>query len=133
MVIERGNNTAFIVDEVPPDELPATHRYAAAFERQIETKARTLDSQDLFSILGVKRDSTSAEIDAAFEMLSGWFSLERMHELGLGHLLAPLTRIREHLRQAHALLSDDELRASYLRSSEDATPVEQHQPVRSAA
>lgn len=116
MVIERGNGTAFIVDAVPDEEPPAPYAYAQAFARQIETKTRTLDSHDLFAILGVKRDSTAPEIDAAFETLSNWFSLERLHQLGLEHLSAPLARIREHLQQAHALLSDDDLRASYLRS-----------------
>lgn len=117
MVIERGNNTAFIIDAVPRDEAPAPQ--ALAFARQIEAKERTLDKSDLFSILGVKRDSTPAEIDAAFDTLSRWFSPERLHELGMGHLLAPLARIREHLQQAHEVLSVDTQRASYLRTLVD--------------
>jgi preprotein translocase subunit Sec63 len=115
MVIERGNDTAFIVDAVPSDE-PTPSPQALAFARQIESKERTLDSHDLFAILGVKRDATTAEINAAYDLLNRWFGLERLAELGLSHLQAPLVRVRDHLRQAHAVLAHEALRMSYLRA-----------------
>lgn len=118
-VIDNNADTAFILDASPGGELedpPAPDPRAVAFARQIDVKERGLDAADLFAILGVKRDATQTEIDAAFETLSRWFAVERLAELGLSHLESPLLRIREHLRQAHAVLSHDVLRAGYLRS-----------------
>jgi hypothetical protein len=121
-VIDSNADTAFILDSSPPvepEEIPAEavlNPQALAFAKQIDAKERGLDEADLFAILGVKRDSTPFEIDAAFDTLSRWFALERLEDLGLSHLQSPLLRIREHLRQAYAVLSNDMLRASYLRA-----------------
>jgi hypothetical protein len=128
-VIDPNADTAFILDSSPcaePETMmldtplfedpPAPDPRAVAFARQIEVKECGLDAADLFAILGVKRDATPADIDAAFDLLNRWFATERLTELGLSHLEPALLRIREHLRQAHAVLSHEALRAGYLRT-----------------
>ena len=81
-------------------------------ERVIAKRAQVQDG-DYFAILGLGRDASSREVARAFERLKREFAPERFADPLRQELSDALAEIGEVLDEAHRVLADDEVRASY--------------------
>ena len=81
-------------------------------ERVLAKRAQVQDG-DYFAILGLGRDASSREVARAFERLKREFAPERFADPLRQELSDALSEIGEVLDEAHRVLADDEVRASY--------------------
>jgi hypothetical protein len=81
-------------------------------ERVIAKRAQVQDG-DYFAILGLGRDASAREVARAFERLKREFAPERFADPLRQELSDALLEIGEVLDEAHRVLADDEVRASY--------------------
>jgi DNA-binding NarL/FixJ family response regulator len=81
-------------------------------ERVIAKRAQVQDG-DYFAILGLGRDASSREVARAFERLKREFAPERFADPLRQELSDALAEIGEVLDEAHRVLADDAVRASY--------------------
>lgn len=88
-------------------------------ERVLAKRAQVQDG-DYFAILGLGRDASSREVARAFERLKREFAPERFADPLRQELSDALAEIGEVLDEAHRVLADDEVRASYRAHLADA-------------
>jgi hypothetical protein len=81
-------------------------------ERVLAKRAQVQDG-DYFAILGLGRDASAREVARAFERLKRDFAPDRFAEPLRAELSDALSEIGEVLDEAHRVLADDEVRASY--------------------
>ena len=81
-------------------------------ERVIAKRAQVQDG-DYFAILGLGRDASAHEVSRAFERLKREFAPERFVDPLRQELSDALAEIGEVLDEAHRVLADDAVRASY--------------------
>ncbi|HEX8952861.1 MAG TPA: hypothetical protein VF945_13490, partial [Polyangia bacterium] len=81
-------------------------------ERVLAKRAQAQDG-DYFAILGLGRDASAREVARAFERLKREFAPERFAGPLRDELADALAEIGEVLDEAHRVLADDEVRASY--------------------
>lgn len=90
-------------------------------ERVLAKRAQVQEG-DYFAILGLGRDASAREVARAFERLKREFSAERFADPLRQELSDALVEIGEVLDEAHRVLADDELRASYRAHLIDVGP-----------
>ncbi|HEX6839075.1 MAG TPA: hypothetical protein VF334_20995, partial [Polyangia bacterium] len=90
-------------------------------ERVMAKRAQVQDG-DYFAILGLGRDASAREVARAFERLKREFAPERFADPLRDELSDALAEIGEVLDEAHRVLADDEVRASYRARLPDAGP-----------
>lgn len=90
-------------------------------ERVMAKRAQVQDG-DYFAILGIGRDASAREVARAFERLKREFAPERFADPLRDELSDALAEIGEVLDEAHRVLADDEVRASYRARLPDAGP-----------
>jgi len=88
-------------------------------ERVMAKRAQVQDG-DYFVVLGLQRDASSREVARAFERLKREFAPERFADPLRQELSDALAEIGEVLDEAHRVLADDEVRASYRSALPDA-------------
>jgi len=81
-------------------------------ERVLAKRAQVQDG-DYFAILGLGRDASAREVARAFERLKREFAPERFADPVRDELSDALAEIGEVLDEAHRVLADDSMRASY--------------------
>jgi curved DNA-binding protein CbpA len=88
--------------------------------REITERAATIDRTDYFMMLDVARDATNDEIEAAFFALA-----KQWHPDRLPHELAPIrdacSRVFARMSEAHATLTDQQRKTSYMRLLADGS------------
>lgn len=102
---------------VPPPALP---RELAERWSEIMERAATIDRADYFMMLDVARDATQEDVEAAFVTLA-----KRWHPDRLPADLAPIrdacSRVFSRMSEAHATLTDEEQRGTYMRLLADGS------------
>ncbi len=91
---------------MPPPSLADTRR------TQIVERARAIDSGDLYALLGVAKQATQQEIQAAYIAAAKMFHPDRL-PAELADLKDTTTRLFGALSDAHKTLTDAEKRAAY--------------------
>jgi ActR/RegA family two-component response regulator len=81
-------------------------------ERVLAKRAQVQDG-DYFAVLGLPRDASAHEVARAFERLKREFALDRFADPLRAELADALGEIGEVLDEAHRVLADDAVRASY--------------------
>lgn len=81
-------------------------------ERVLAKRAQVQDG-DYFAVLGLARDASAHEVARAFERLKREFAPERFADPLRQELSDALAEISEVLDEAHRVLADDAVRASY--------------------
>jgi ActR/RegA family two-component response regulator len=81
-------------------------------ERVLAKRAQVQDG-DYFIVLGLGRDASAHEVARAFERLKREFALDRFADPLRAELADALGEIGEVLDEAHRVLADDAVRASY--------------------
>ena len=81
-------------------------------ERVLAKRAQVLDG-DYFVILGLDRDASAHEVARAFERLKREFAPDRFADPVRAELADALVEIGQVLDEAHRVLCDDAVRASY--------------------
>ena len=99
---------------------PRTSDALPGFTELVTRKHRQVMYADYFSILGVGRDSTRAEIDAAYRQLEAQFDPNRVRMDS--PLRSTVEDIAQVLRDAHQVLNNDSWRARYELAIEQAKP-----------
>lgn len=93
------------------DDLSPEHRFRKA---EIETKASRIDTEDLFTMLGVSRNTPQGEIQTAYFKMAKMWHPDRVPQ-ELGELKSTVASIFAKLNEAYALLNDPAKRADYVR------------------
>jgi tetratricopeptide (TPR) repeat protein len=83
---------------------------------QIESRAKDLDKQSLFQVLGLAPSATKEAIRAAYLELAKIFHPDRLHGTGLESLRPLVEGIFARVSEAHATLMDDDKRRNYAQS-----------------
>jgi CheY-like chemotaxis protein len=109
--------------ELPGEPRPTTapdHDPAALDRRRLLERLRIARQGDYFTLLGIGRDATRADVVRAHDDLTETFSDEHLEEVVVEELAHELRELQVALDQARALLADDALRSAYLAHLEDA-------------
>jgi len=93
-----------------PSGLSAEHRQRW---KEIEERAKSIESENYFEMLGVARDASAASVQKAYFTLVKQWHPDRVPK-ELADLRSVVERIFGYLTRAQELLSDDEQRGSYL-------------------
>ena len=127
---------------VPPPAMPTLSGPALeAFRGEIVERARRLDSQSYYEVLGVPMNAGTPELRQTFLGLASLWHPSRL-SAELGDARSEATRVFAHMAEAYQILIDPERRADYdahLESSSPATDayaeglVEEHYRAASAA
>ena len=97
-----------------PTERPRDREADRAIDKERVLAKRTqVQDGDYFVVLGLGRDATAHEVARAFERLKREFAPERFADPLRGELSDALAEIGEVLDEAHRVLADDAVRASY--------------------
>lgn len=84
--------------------------------KRIEAKWAQVCEGDYFSLLGLRRDASSHEVERAYERMSREFQLGSFSEPLLEEWAEQLVEIGEVIEESYRVLCDDERRAAYRRS-----------------
>ncbi|HEY3356483.1 MAG TPA: DnaJ domain-containing protein, partial [Polyangia bacterium] len=84
--------------------------------RQIEAKAKDIDTATLFQVLGVEQTASKEAVREAYLELAKTFHPDRLHGGDLESLRPLLDTIFARVSEAHATLMDDERRRGYVQS-----------------
>ena len=125
----------------PPPPRPLAHAAAppagpgappttemTAMRQKILERAAAITAEDYFRMLGVARDATKEEVQAAFFALAKTWHPDRL-PAHLADVREPCSTVFSHLSEAHQTLSDPERRRHYdtLMKEGGATPDDQKQ------
>ncbi len=100
-----------------PEEVAKDSERALAIDKErIEDRVHAARHGDYFSFLGIAPESTSFEVHRAAEQVRRQFDPRRYSDPAFRDLRAALDEIRQVADEAEAVLSDDALRAGYVRS-----------------
>ena len=91
-------------------------------ERVLAKRAQVQDG-DYFAMLGLGRDASAREVARAFERLKREFAPERFADPLRQELSDALAEIGEVLDEAHRVLADDDVRASYRAHLSESAPI----------
>jgi DNA-binding NarL/FixJ family response regulator len=106
-----------------PDERPRDRDADRAIDKErVMAKRAQAQDGDYFAILGLGRDASAREVARAFERLKREFAPERFADPLRRELSDALAEIGEVLDEAHRVLADDEVRASYRACLPDRGP-----------
>jgi tetratricopeptide (TPR) repeat protein len=89
---------------------------AEGLRQAIEAKARTVETENLFQVLGVPENATVEQIKQAYFESAKRFHPDRLPALGLEALRPDVEKIFRRVSEAHATLSDDAQRAEYVKA-----------------
>jgi curved DNA-binding protein CbpA len=102
----------------PPAAPPSISPAAQQHQQLIAERLRTIETDDLFAVLGVSRGAGNDQIKAAYLEAARRFHPDRLAAMNLSHLRADVQKIFSRVSEAQATLLDDSRRASYLASLE---------------
>jgi tetratricopeptide (TPR) repeat protein len=88
----------------------------AKLRQQIEAKAKGLETETLFQVLGLEQTAGKDQIREAYLELARTFHPDRLHGSGLDELRPVMDRVFSRISEAHATLMDDERRRTYVAS-----------------
>lgn len=97
---------------------PKTSDALPGFTELVSRKHRQILYADYFSILGVGRDSTRAEVNAAYRHLESQFDPNRVREDS--PIRTNVEDIAQVLKDAHRILNNDQWRSRYEQAIEQA-------------
>ncbi len=128
--VTQTNRVGSALDRTPSPAIPAQGSQLSPelTERRIEIKSRsaTIDKQDYFEMLGVKRDATPDVVQTAFFTLAKRWHPDRLPK-ELEAVREEAQRVFARLGEAHQTLMDADRRGRYMRLLNEggATPDEQ--------
>jgi len=93
----------------------------------IAKKRASVENEDFFQVLGVQRDADRAAIKAAYLEAARAYHPDRLAAAGLLHLRSSAEHVFRRVSEAHATLSDDRRRASYLDKLNESPEVQAQQ------
>ena len=114
-----------------PVTAPVANPAAVELQRIVAERLPTIDTQDLFEVLGVPRTATADQIKGAYLEAARRFHPDRLASLGLVHLKPDVERIFRRVSEAQATLLPEAERQKYLAqlanpvSKEDAAAHQQ--------
>jgi curved DNA-binding protein CbpA len=88
----------------------------AGEKRDIEVHLQFANNEDYYSLLGLKRDATEAEIKKAFFSISKKFHPDRFFIKQIGDYEGKLNSVFKKVNEAYEILKDQESRLAYLDS-----------------
>lgn len=97
-----------------PPNRPVSFEELALLRAEIESKAKVVEEESLFAVLGVSEDADAAAIKAAFLQGAKKFHPDRVAAIGLHNLRPQAEKIFRRLNEAHSVLSDPDKRQEYL-------------------
>ena len=118
-----------------PEPAASVSPAAVELQRLVSERLPHIDTDDLFTVLGVSRAATTEEIKIAYLDAARRFHPVRLAALGLVHLRADVERIFRRVSEAQATLLPEAPRAKYLQSIENPVSKEDaaaHQQVLTA-
>jgi curved DNA-binding protein CbpA len=101
-----------------PPVAPSLSPAAQQHEQLIAERLRTIETDDLFAVLGVPRGAGSDQIKTAYLEAARRFHPDRLAAMNLSHLRDDVQKIFSRVSEAQATLLDDSRRVSYLASLE---------------
>jgi len=87
-----------------------------SIRREIESKSKVVDKENLFQVLGVPQSAGREDIKAAYFEAAKRFHPDRLGTLGLTALRAEVEKIFRRVSEAYSTLTDDKRRADYVKS-----------------
>lgn len=116
-----GGATAARPDATGPSLTPDGVRKA------VEAKLKTVETENLFQVLGLDQSATTEQIKAAYFDAARRFHPDRLPALGLDALRADVEKIFRRVSEAYATLGDEARRAEYVQAlSKPATSSADH-------
>jgi len=116
-----------VVAPPPPVLTPAAPVATAAaieHERIVTARGATIDSEDLFAVLGVPHSATPEQIKTAYLDAARRFHPDRLASLGLDRLRSKVETIFRRVSEAQSILLDDARRAQYITSLDKPNDAE---------
>jgi tetratricopeptide (TPR) repeat protein len=89
---------------------------ADGVRKAIEAKLKTLESENLFQVLGLEQTATPEQIKTAYFDAARRFHPDRLPALGLDSLRPDVEKIFRRVSEAYATLGDEARRAEYVRA-----------------
>ncbi len=99
----------------PKNDADAASDLPEELVRRIESLHARLGTMDYFTLLGLPRSATRAQVRQAFLALAPQFHPDKYFGKRLGPYSAKLQRVFAQISVAHDTLANDELRAEYAR------------------
>jgi len=87
-----------------------------AMRREIENKARVVETEDLFTVLGLTRDANREQVKNAYFEAAKRYHPDRLTSLGLEALRPEVEQIFRRVSEAYGTLYDDARREDYKRT-----------------
>ena len=111
---------------LPTGPMPAVRREVSgatplptgseSIRREIESKSKIVDKENLFQVLGVPETANREDIKSAYFEAAKRFHPDRLGTLGLQSLRAEVEKIFRRVSEAYSTLTDDKRRADYVKS-----------------
>ncbi len=94
-----------------PSNLPAVN--PETIRNQITLKAKVVEDENLFTVLGIREDATAEQVKAAYFESAKRYHPDRLTALGLEALRPEVEKIFRRVGEAYSTLYDDHRRAEY--------------------
>ena len=111
--VREGHSAAAASESHKAQQRGADAQATAALMARIRAKHSEVEEADYFTLLEIPYSASAAVVRRAYDALSADFAPARLPERCRSELAAELTQIALVLDEAHALLSDDAIRAAY--------------------
>ena len=92
-----------------------------SLRQQVADKARLVEKEDLFAVLGLTDNATIDQVKNAYFDLAKRYHPDRISQQGLDSQRAEVELIFRRINEAYSTLSDEVKRAQYLQARKDGT------------